>query len=132
MRLCIFILQPSCHPSNFCHCEGHEVARGNLSFGVSSFSFVWFLGTRDCRVGAKNAPPRNDRKKAYGLCVVIARATKWPVAICEPQESCHCEPHSSPVIARPRRGRSNLSFCFPIGVAHQRLPRQGKKRPSSQ
>ncbi len=65
-----------------------------------------------------------------------------PVAICGPQVLslqgptsflCHCET-SLPffVIGRLRRGRSNLSFTPPNTPWARRLPRQGKKRPSSQ
>ena len=43
-----------------CHCEARFVSRSNLSFGVPSFPYAWSFGTRDCRVGAKTVPPRND------------------------------------------------------------------------
>ncbi len=67
--------------------------------------------------------------------------------------SCHCAAFPSLVIASLRRRRGNLSFAFPqvlslraprsgawqslfwgspIRIRYQRLPRQGKKRPSSQ
>ncbi len=45
------------HP---CHCEGHGVARSNLSFSPL-FPYRRLLVTRDCRVRAKYALPRNDK-----------------------------------------------------------------------
>ncbi len=50
------------------------MGRGNLSFGVPSFSYALFSGTRDCRVGTKSVPSRNDRWGCvWPLRFVIAR-----------------------------------------------------------
>ncbi len=104
-----------------CYCEGHPHflslrgparGRGNLSFCIPLFPSVLPLGTRDCHVGTKTVPPRND---------VGGR----PPAGC-----CHCEPPSFFVIARPRKGPwQSLFLHSPIHLGHQRLHHSGQKAP---
>ncbi len=110
-------------PPSSCHCEPHSspviastilplslrAPRSGAKQSLSSdspFSFVRVPGTRDCHVGTKNVPPRNDvRGEATTLDTVIARPTT-PLSLraCEAgvaisvlgsQRFCHCEGHGS-------------------------------------
>ncbi len=125
----IVILSLLCHSMatlpHLRHYEARSVSCNNLSFGVSSFSFVWSFGTRDCFVRAKGAPPRNDNPHPLSLRAPRSGAKQSTRANSRVPLCCHCEG----LVFQPR---SNLAFWLPIHLRYQRLPRQGKIRPSSQ
>ncbi len=56
--------------------RGPARGRGNLCFWGSSFSFILSLGTRDCHVGTKTVPPRNDRRNGGHHVPEIAASPK--------------------------------------------------------
>ncbi len=99
-----------------CHCEHHEVVRGNLSFGVSSFSFVLSLGTRDCHVGTKTVPPRNDGWGNTARWVSLLRGPRAPksLIIASLLLPRHCEPAKQ--AWQSRFWVSSFSFVWSFGT----------------
>ncbi len=87
-------------PTGCCHYEhplfpflSLRASEGGVAISLlgSSLSSVWFRGTRDCRVGTKTVPPRNDDREVCGFRPQLSKTALLGI-----------------VIARPRRGRGNL------------------------
>ncbi len=96
------------------HCEGHGSGPWQSRFCVSQYTF----GTRDCHVGTKGVPPRNDvgRRRVFGIgdCFVVP-SVLLAMRIGRRETSLrylYFSTHSSP------NSRSLSSLGIPVSSSH--------------